>query len=192
MKILGKLFCLITLILITFTAHTHGDNYIVVRSATFTLELYDANNKLIKSYPIGLGRGGMGKTKRGDCKTPVGEYEIIWKASRFWETDGGFSIVDGFAFAGPNSMFTPDPAIGYDDEQLWTDSYGGKEAVVMCLNYPNESDVAKGYTGDCIEIHATQLGGIGEYGSAGCVRMLPTDARDLYNRVSVGTKVMLQ
>src|SRR5579862_6599194 len=102
-------------------------NYIIIESKTFTLNLYNKQNNLIKSYRIGLGKNGMGKTKRGDKKTPVGTYEITWKASRFWQTDGGYPIIDGQAFAGPDSMFTTDPKIGYHDEQLWTDSYGGKE-----------------------------------------------------------------
>jgi murein L,D-transpeptidase YafK len=174
------------------TSASNTGNYIIVDSTVFTLNLYDNQNNLIKSYSIGLGKNGMGKTKQGDKKTPIGTYQIIWKASRFWQTDGGYPIIDGQAFAGPDSMFTTDPKIGYDDEKLWTDSYGGQEAVVMCINYPNISDKLKNYTGDCIEIHATQLGGIGEYASAGCVRMNPADARDLYQYVTVGTNVIIR
>jgi hypothetical protein len=59
------------------------NNYIVVYSDKFYLKLFDANGKLLKCYPVGLGLNGMGKTREGDKKTPVGEYEIIWKASRF-------------------------------------------------------------------------------------------------------------
>ena len=171
---------------------SHTGNYIIVDSTTFTLNLYNSQNTLIKSYPVGLGKNGMGKTKQGDKKTPTGTYEIIWKASRFWQTDGGYPIIDGQAFAGTDSIFTTDPALGDPDEKLWTDSYGGQEAVVMCINYPNASDKLKDYTGDCIEIHATQLGGIGEFVSAGCVRMNPADARELYNYVLAGATVIIR
>lgn len=183
----------VALLILTSFCKVEGNpgNYIVIQGRTFQLELYDVNNQLIKTYPVGLGKNGMGKTKSGDKKTPVGEYEIVWKASRFWETDGGYPIEDNKAFAGRNNIFVTDPALGDPDECLWTDSYGGKQAVVMCLNYPNVSDLAKGYTGDDIEIHSTLTGGIGEYSSAGCIRMFPADARDLYNHIQEGAKVII-
>jgi murein L,D-transpeptidase YafK len=168
-----------------------GANYIEVHPSRFSLELKNSQNTILQTFPIGLGKNGMGKTQSGDNKTPVGTYKILWKASRFWESDGGYPIIDEKAFCGPGNIFTDDPEIGFDDERLWTDSYGGPEAVVMCLDYPNVSDVLNGYTGCAIEIHATQLGGIGEYSSAGCVRMLPKDARDLYNCVEEGTTVII-
>ena len=167
-------------------------NYIVVHGSKFTLELYDQYDHLIKSYPVGLGKNGLGKTKWGDVKTPRGEYKILWKASRFAETDGGYSIEEDRAFCGPKNIFTADPRIGLSDEKLWTEDYGGKDAVVMGLNYPNEAERAQGYTGECIEIHASLHGGIGQNASAGCVRMLPADARDLYQYVDVGTQVIIQ
>jgi len=166
--------------------------YIVVYGSEYYMKVFTSDGKLLKRYPVGIGINGMGKTRSGDKKTPVGEYEIIWKASRFADTDGGYPIKDGRAFAGPDNIFTTDPAVGYSSEQLWTDGYGGNKAVVMCLNYPNESDKSKGYTGGCIEIHATLLGGIEECSSAGCVRMYPEDARELYRLVKVGTKVYIK
>jgi hypothetical protein len=188
---------LLMILLITFlsrgcSATCNEANYIVVHGSTFTLELYDQYDHVIKSYSVGLGKNGMGKTKRGDKKTPLGEYHIIWKASRFAETDGGYEIKEDRAFCGPESIFTADPRIGFDDEQLWTAGYGGDQAVVMGLDYPNELDRARGYVGECIEIHASLLGGIGKFASAGCVRMKPDDARDLYQYVAVGTLVIIQ
>ncbi len=174
------------------TASSNDGHYIVIESNTFTLELFDTENHLIKSYPVGLGLNGMGKTKSGDKKTPIGQYEILWKASRFWETDGGYPIVDGHAFACPDNSFTTDPNKADPDETLWTDAYGGSQAVVMCLNYPNASDIANDYTGSCIEIHASLYGGIGEYCSMGCIRMIPEDARDLYQHIDAGAKVFIR
>lgn len=169
----------------------HG-NYIVVHGSTFTLELYDQYDHMVKTYPVGLGKNGLGKTKRGDKKTPRGEYHIIWKASRFAATDGGYEIKEDRSFCALNNKFTADPRIGLSDEQLWTEDYGGEQAVVMGLDYPNEKDHARGYVGECIEIHATLHGGIGQFVSAGCVRMSPADARDLYQYVEVGTTVVIQ
>ncbi|MFP4497051.1 MAG: murein L,D-transpeptidase family protein [Vulcanimicrobiota bacterium] len=165
---------------------------IVVYCHHYYLKLYDRKGKVIKKYPVGIGSNGTGKTREGDRKTPLGNYRIIWKASRFAKTDGGHLIEDGKAFCGPDNIFTTDPNVGYSSEKLWTDGYGGSEAVVMCLDYPNETDRAKGYTGGCIEIHATKLGGIGKRSSAGCIRMNPGDARDLYNQVKVGTPVIIK
>ncbi|MCD4782331.1 MAG: L,D-transpeptidase [Candidatus Eremiobacteraeota bacterium] len=168
---------------------------IVVHGYAFRMKLYEKSGdkwNVIKEYPIGIGKGGMGKTREGDKKTPIGKYKIIWKASRFWKTDGGYPIVDGKAFCGPNNMFTKDPNVGYPSESLWKPGYGGKKAVVMCIDYPNAGDKRKGYSGGCIEIHATLLGGIGKKSSMGCIRMKPNDARELYNLVDVGTMVILK
>lgn len=173
------------------SAQQKGD-YIVIHGYKFKMRLYTAGGKLIKEYPVGIGINGMGKTRQGDKKTPVGTYKILWKASRFHKTDGGYPITDGCAFCGPNNIFTTNPDVGYSSEKLWTAGYGGKKAVVMCLDYPNVKDKAKGYTGGCIEIHATMLGGIGRQSSYGCIRMRPADARDLYNRVKTGTKVIIK
>lgn len=167
-------------------------SYILIHGKSYILKLKDNSGAVIKQYPIGIGQNGLGKTKEGDRKTPLGEYKIIWKASRFSDTDGGYPIREGCAFCGPKNVFTTNPNIGYSSESLWTAGYGGDRAVVMCIDYPNESDKAKGYTGGCIEIHATLLGGIGEKSSYGCIRMRPEDARDLYKRVKVGTKVIIK
>ena len=42
-------------------------------------------------------------------------------------------------------------------------------------------------------IHGTnQPGSIGHFVSYGCIRMLNDDVKDLYSRVSVGTRVVVQ
>lgn len=166
-------------------------NLIAIHGEKYILELYDTDNQLVRSYPIGIGSHGMGKTKSGDRKTPIGEYKIVWMASRFANEDGGHLISNEKAFATLDNQFTDDPSLADPDEKLWEEAYGGSEAVVMGLNYPSDSDLAKGYTGCCIEIHATHLGGIGKSCSAGCIRMRPSDARDLYKQVEIGTSVII-
>lgn len=171
------------------------ERLIVIHGYAFRMKLYEKFGdkwNLIREYPIGIGKNGMGKTRTGDRKTPLGKYKILWKASRFRKTDGGHLIIEGKAFCGPNNMFTKDPNVGYSSERLWTSGYGGKKAVVMCINYPNAGDRRKGYTGGCIEIHATLLGGIGKQSSMGCIRMRPDDARELYKLVDVGTMVIMK
>ncbi|MCE1248953.1 MAG: L,D-transpeptidase [Firmicutes bacterium] len=180
---------------VSLQAQEKKERMIVVSGSKYRLYLYE-NKKgqwaLIKEYPIGIGRNGMGKTREGDAKTPVGEYKILWKASRFAKTDGGYLIQDGRSFCGPDNMYTTDPKIGYPSESLWKAGYGGKSAVVMCIDYPTPAEKAKGYSGGCIEIHATLLGGIGKQSSEGCVRMNPKDARELYNLVETGTRVIIK
>ena len=171
-------------------AQKRKNRKIVVHGYSYTLKLYESDGSLIKKYPIGIGINGMGKTKEGDKKTPLGVYKIVWMASRYAKTDGGYIIRNGMAFCGPNNCFTTDPNVGYSSEKLWTEGYGGNEAVVMCVNYPNKSDKMDGFSGGCIEIHATHLGGIGKKSSYGCIRMKPKDARDLYNHIGVGTQVI--
>lgn len=177
-------------------AQENSGNYIVVYGYKYTMYVFNSQAKLLKTYKIGIGINGMGKTREGDKKTPLGEYEIIWKATKFQEdidpnNENEHFIEDGYAFAGPDNIFTTDPEIGYSSEQLWTEGYGGDEAVVLCINYPNALDKSKGYTGGCIEIHATHLGGIGQCSSYGCLRMHPGDAREVYNLVEVGAKVYI-
>jgi hypothetical protein len=77
-------------------------------------------------------------------------------------------------------------------EKLWSDSYGGDEAAIMSINYPNLKDKARGFTGDCIHIHSDKHlinGALRK--SYGCLHMFPKDAKELYDIVDVGTPVKI-
>lgn len=80
-------------------------------------------------------------------------------------------------------------------EKLWTDAYGGKDAYVMALDYPNERDRAEGRTGSCIEIHASvplEREGYRNYrGTLGCIALYPAFAAKIYERVNPGTRVRI-
>ncbi len=85
-----------------------------------------------------------------------------------------------------------DASIGPALEKLWSESYGGDEACIMSLNYPNEEDKARGFTGECIHIHSDKHlvdGALTK--SYGCIHMFPADARELYDIVTVGTPVKI-
>jgi murein L,D-transpeptidase YafK len=167
--------------------------YIIIHGESYILEVYDRNNELIYIFPVGLGENGLGKTEKKDKKTPCGEYEIIWKASIFFEEDGGLPITETLGYCGNNNTYyVRKPQEIIKIRPLLNDAYGGKRAVFMCLNYPNSSDQSKGYTGSGIGIHASLLGGIEKNSSAGCIRMHPEDARKLYNYVKVGSKVFIK
>lgn len=163
-------------------------NYIVVHGVSHLLEVYGGDGDLLNIYPIGVGRGGMGKNQQGDLKTPIGEYHILWKASRYAQTDGGFLITEGQAYCKKDNSFALESE--GDKGGIWDDRYGGDQAVFMCLDYPNFSDQEKGYTGNGIAIH-TGFEGVGEDSSLGCIRMYPSDARDLYSRVVEGAAVFI-
>ncbi len=80
-------------------------------------------------------------------------------------------------------------------EKLWTDAYGGKNAYVMALDYPNKKDKSEGKTGSCIEIHASlklEKEGYKNYtGTFGCVSMYPAYAKRIYEYVNPGTPVRI-
>ena len=83
-------------------------------------------------------------------------------------------------------------ASGPSIEKLWSASYGGDEATVISISYPNAKDQLKGYTGECIHIHADRRLDNGTLRkSYGCIHMFPDDAKELYELVDVGTPVKI-
>lgn len=175
-----------------FSSFISAENYIIVHASSFELELYSEQNTLIKSYPIGIGKQGVGKTKVGDQKTPIGEYHILWKASENWTEEGGLPIQKEKAYCGNDNSYSQVNRKGFSDEPIWGESFGGNDATFICLDYPNKLDLLKDYTGSGIGIHGSLNGGIGEFSSAGCIKMYPKDARDLYLQVDVGTTVIIK
>lgn len=143
---------------------------------------------LLREFPVEVGKGGLGKRRSGDHRTPIGNYNISWMASR--HSDKGLKIVDGMSWCKDNRFFHG--ATGPPLEKLWGESYGGDEACVMSINYPNEKDRARGFTGDCIHIHSDKhlIEGV-LLKSYGCIHMFPKDARELYERIDVGTQVKI-
>jgi murein L,D-transpeptidase YafK len=160
---------------------------IAIHSALNVLQLW-RENQLVTEYPIETGKGGVGKQKSGDHRTPVGDYEVSWMACR--DGSKGHRIVDQRSWCRGNCFI--DASTGPPLEKLWTDSYGGDEAAVISINYPNTKDRQRGFTGDCIHIHANKRTREGMMGkSYGCIHMYPKDAMELYNIVEVGTPVKM-
>jgi L,D-peptidoglycan transpeptidase YkuD (ErfK/YbiS/YcfS/YnhG family) len=180
-------------------------------------------------FDVALGKGGLGKEKEGDHKTPLGDYRIKWMVSRAGPpklNPGGLSstIVEGKTYAVLDTelyfgdletirvKMLPDgtrKVSGDKDdrpisrreiaiaqsEKLWTDAYGGKNAYVMALDYPNSEDRKQGKTGSCIEIHASlklEEAGYDNYtGTLGCVSLYPAYAERVYTFVNPGTPVRI-
>ncbi|KAA3599365.1 MAG: hypothetical protein DWQ06_10650 [Calditrichaeota bacterium] len=166
---------------------------ILVKGKSLVLEVL-SGDKILHSFHIKIGANGLRKTKEGDKKTPVGNYKILWKASVFQEDNPSkklYKITEGNSFAlwNPKLKTTEfSREFGTTDEELWRDSYGGEEAVVLCLDYPNVKDIAEGKTGSCIEIHATKNF---HKPSLGCIKLTCEDAKILYCLVEVGTEVSI-
>lgn len=160
---------------------------VVIQCARKILQLW-YGPVLLREFPVEVGKGGIHKRRGGDHRTPIGDYEISWMASR--HSDKGFKIVDGTSWCKGNKFFQG--STGPPLEKLWAESYGGDEASIMSINYPNDEDRARGFTGDCIHIHSDKHlidGALTK--SYGCIHMFPKDARDLYDRVDVGTPVKI-
>jgi hypothetical protein len=168
-------------------APKHAEYRIAIHCSLNVLQLW-RYDQLVSEYPIETGKGGVGKRKSGDHRTPVGDYEISWMACR--KGVKGHKIVDQRSWCKDNCFI--DAATGPALEKLWTDSYGGDEAAVISINYPNTKDSQRGFTGDCIHIHANKriLDGMMKK-SYGCIHMYPKDARELYDIVDVGTPVKI-
>ncbi len=193
-------------------------------------KLYLIKHNSIRSvFDCAPGEGGLGKTKEGDHKTPLGDYKIKWMVSKNGppkENPGGVksSVVDGHTYAVLDTELyfgdltkirvrvLPDGTRKVSDdmsdrsissreikiaqnEKLWTDSYGGGDAYIMALDYPNKKDRAEGKTGSCIEIHASLnlvKEGFKKYtGTLGCVAMYPAEIKGVYESVNPGTYVRI-
>ncbi|MEE9504335.1 MAG: M15 family metallopeptidase [Thermodesulfobacteriota bacterium] len=201
---------------------------VFVKGAERKLYLIEQNEiKLV--FDSAVGEHGLGKTKEGDHKTPLGDYRIKWMVSKNGpkkNNPGGVSslVVDGRTYAvldtelyfgdlkkirvkvlpdGTRKVssdvndrpITPLEIRIAQSERLWTDAYGGKNAYVMALDYPNPKDRAEGKTGSCIEIHASlklENEGYKKYtGTLGCVSMYPDYAKRVYEYVNPGTPVRI-
>lgn len=193
-------------------------------------KIYLIEDEIIKLvFDVALGKGGLGKTREGDHKTPLGDYRIKWMVSRNGppkQNPGGLSslVIEGKTYAVLDTELyfgdliqirvktladgTRKVSRDPDDrpltreeieiargEELWTDAYGGAQACVMALDYPNEEDRALGRTGSCIEIHASvnlELTGYDNYnGTLGCISLYPAYARRIYEHVNPGTPVRI-
>ncbi len=165
----------------------HAEYRIVIHCSGKVLQLWRFTD-LVREYPVDVGKGGLAKRRGGDHRTPIGDYEISWMASR--QGKKGDRVVDGKSWCSGNRFVygTTGPKL----EKLWTDSYGGDEAAIMSIDYPNAADRARGFTGECIHIHADKHlveGALKK--SYGCIHMFPANANELYDRVDVGTPVKI-
>jgi hypothetical protein len=164
-----------------------ADYRIAIHCSLNLLQLW-GHGELVREYPIETGKGGLGKKTSGDHKTPIGDYEISWIASKI--SKKGQRVIEHMSWCKGNK-FVHAPT-GPSLEKLWAEPYGGNEATIMSINYPNEKEMELGYSGDCIHIHADKrLVGGQLKKSYGCIHMFPEDAKELYEMVQVGVPVKI-
>ncbi len=168
-------------------APKHAEYRIVIHCSLKVLQLWHGA-ELVRDYPIETGIHGIAKQRGGDHRTPIGDYEVTWMASR--SSKKGHRIVDNRSWCSGNAF--SDASTGPALEKLWSDPYGGNEAAVISINYPNVKDRLRGFTGDCIHIHSDKrhVHGVLKK-SYGCIHMFPPDANELYEMVEVGTPVKI-
>ncbi len=119
-----------------------ADFYIAIHCSLNLLQLW-RSGELVREYPVETGKGGLGKKTSGDHKTPIGDYEISWTASKI--SRKGHKIIDSVSWCKGNK-FVHSPT-GPSLEKLWAQPYGGDEATIMSINYPNEKETGTGIYG---------------------------------------------
>ena len=161
---------------------------LIAHKGQYRMRLY-AQGKLIKTYVIGLGQEPIGhKQKEGDNRTPEGRYRIIQKAL------GPFSGEFG-AYLGPrwirlNYPNDQDAQLGLKDGLITKEQFDRILAANRAGTQPSK-DIRLG-------------GGIGIHGWAGdwpgtdrqnltwgCISLQNRDLEDLYDRVEMGTSVVI-
>ena len=188
---------IITLLLTLFSAFLFGQNPIeisqkylketVVKEIIFVSiekqRLYHINdNKIICEYIISSSAYGTGN-QSGSNKTPLGLHKVKHKY-------GNNTPINGRMIA---RIYTGDIATVYkDNTKSKTDDVTTRilwlEGLEQGKNKGEKIDSFKRY----IYIHGTsEEGRLGTPASHGCIRMKNKEVIDLYNKVSIGTLVLI-
>ncbi|GEM_PF-632007 len=138
---------------------------LVIKKGMFQMLVFK-KGKLIKTYPIAIGKNKGDKQRKGDMRTPEGNFTIVSiEDSHTWEHDFG----DGNG-----------PIKG---------AYGPWFLRLSTL--ASETRSGKAWTG--IGIHGTHdNASIGTRASEGCIRMHNEDIKELKKMVRVGTPVRIE
>lgn len=137
------------------------------------LALYSKEGKVSKSYPISTSKFGLGD-KPGTNHTPLGLHEVVAK------------IGHGVR---PGTVFKSRQPTG----EVVRPNAPGRDPIVSRIMWLRgmEAQNRNAYR-RCIYIHGTaDEQNIGRAVSYGCVRMKSSDVMDLFNRVGIGSKVLI-
>ena len=148
---------------------------IVVKKSRRELLLY-SNDKLVRTYHVGLGLSPVGdKVRAGDRRTPEGDFYIFIKNDK-----SAFYLSLGLSY--PNA---PHTERGLRDGLINRSQY---ETIMRALKAGKAPPQNTRLGGD-IYIHGH---GAGSDWTWGCVALENEDIRELFDAVSVGTPVTIQ
>jgi len=147
---------------------------IVVKKAARRLFLYDGN-KLVKTYPVGLGLNPDGdKIRQGDRRTPLGDFYVFTKNDK-----SAFYLSLGVSY--PNATHANR---GLRDGLITKSQY---DAIMRALNLKKNPPQNTALGGD-IYIHGH---GASSDWTWGCVALENDDIRELFNVAIVGMPVTI-
>ncbi len=148
---------------------------IVVKKARRELLLY-SNDKLVRTYHVGLGLSPVGdKVRAGDRRTPEGDFYIFTKNNQ-----SAFYLSLGVSY--PNA---PHAERGLRDGLISRSQYQSIISAVKSKRTPPQNT----RLGGDIYIHGN---GAQSDWTWGCVALENEDIRELFDAVTVGTPVTIQ
>jgi murein L,D-transpeptidase YafK len=148
---------------------------IVVRKAERRLLVY-SNNKLVRTYHVGLGLSPVGdKVRSGDHRTPEGDYYVFTKNDK-----SAFYLSLGISY--PNIVHAER---GLRDGLITRAQY---DAIVRA-NKAKTTPPQNTRLGGTIYIHGN---GASSDWTWGCVALENEDIRELFNAIPVGTPVTIE
>ena len=151
------------------------DPRIVVKKAQRRLLVY-SNNKLVRTYRIGLGLSPVGdKVRSGDHRTPEGDYYVFTKNDK-----SAYYLSLGISY--PNIVHAER---GLRDGLITRAQY---DAIVRA-NKAKKTPPQNTRLGGTIYIHGN---GASSDWTWGCVALENEDIRELFNAISVGTPVRIE
>jgi len=147
----------------------------VVKKGRRQLLLF-SEDKLVRTYPIGLGLNPLGdKVRQGDRRTPEGNFYIFTKNDK-----SAFYLSLGISY--PNASAAER---GLRDHLINNPQYDAIMHALRAQKGPPQNTLL----GGDIYIHGN---GAGSDWTWGCVALENEDVRELFNAVTVGTPVTIE
>lgn len=153
---------------------------ITVNISRQTLELFDDNGKLLRSYAVSTALYGPGEEENSNC-TPRGKHVIRARIG------AGQPVNTVFVRRRPTGeIYTPELGMQYPDRDWILTRILWLSGCESGYNRLGTCDTMRRY----IYIHGTtEERGVGVARSHGCINMLNQDMLELFDLVSVGTMV---
>lgn len=146
---------------------------VVVSVKDQKLAMYNRKGAASKEYPISTSKFGVGD-KPGTSRTPLGMHEVIAKV--------GHGAPSGAVFKSRK----------WTGEVIKPDSPGRDPIVSRIMWLRGMEKENKNAYGRCIYIHGTaEERNVGKPVSYGCIRMRSRDVIDLFNRLPIGSRVLV-